>query len=408
MKSTTIVLTIVLLFLLLVRLFFYFVDRDIYRVGDRIKITHSLLKEPKKNSFGQYFFTSNMLISIPLHPRFSYGDTIEIEGVVSEIENEKGKLLTVKNPKITLVSKNNPFMSSTIFARNRVIDVVTKTLPLKESGLFLGIVLGVRDRLESTFYEHLRDAGVLHIIAASGQNISILASILLFSFEKFVKRKYALLFTALLIFFYTGLVGFDPPIVRASIMAVVSFGALALGRQNSAIFALFLTGWGMAIVTPSSLTDISFQLSFLSTFGILTIKPLIERVITFRFISILKDDLTTTLSAQIATFPIMVATFGAYSLLTLPVNLLILWTIPFLMTIGVISLFISIIMPILAKLFVIASYPLLAYFVAVVEISERYKWVVEVESVPTAFICGYYLILIAIVIRFRQPERRLF
>ncbi len=377
-----------------------------YKVGEVVKITHSFLKEPKKNSHGQYFFTSNILISIPLYPRYSYGDTVEIKGEISEIENNNNKTLVIKNPRITILPKKNPLLIITSFIRKRVEGVVLSTLPPRESGLLLGIVLGVRDRIDAAFYEQLRDAGVLHIIAASGQNVSILASIMLASFEKFVKRKKAILFTGFFIFIYAALVGFDPPIVRASIMAIISFGALAFGRRNTALFTLFLTGWGMIFYQPTSLTDISFQLSFLSTFGIITVKPIIEKALKLKYVSLFKEDLTTTLAAQIATFPVMIASFGAYSLLTLPINLLILWTIPFLMTIGVIIMFVAVIIPILAKPFVLISYPLLAYFAFVIDVSARFMRVLEVQAVPTSFICGYYLILIATVLRFKSIERR--
>jgi competence protein ComEC len=189
-------------------------------------------------------------------------------------------------------------------------------------------------------------------------------------------------------------------------MATISFGALTFGRQNTALFALFITGWGMVMYQPENLTGISFQLSFLSTLGIIMIKPLIERVFTIRFLGLVKDDLTTTLAAQIATFPLMIASFGAYSLLTLPVNLLILWTIPFLMILGVGSTILAIVVPLLAKPLILLSYPFLAYFAAVIDLSEKYKWVVEFDSIPGAFICGYYLIVIGIIFSLKNSERR--
>lgn len=408
MKPSIIVLVILMSFLLSIRLFFDSIDRKVYKAGELVNITHSFLKEPKKNENGQYFFTSNILISIPLFPRYSYGDTVRIKGVVEEMENDKGKLLVIKNPELTTVPKENPFLIFTSFVRSRIEEVVTTTLPPKESGLFLGIIMGVRDGFDNVFYERLRDAGVLHIIAASGQNISILASILLSSLERFVKRRVSIIFTAILIFVYAALVGFDPPIVRASIMAIISFGAMALGRQNTALLALFVTGWGMVFYNPISLTDISFQLSFLSTLGIITIKPLLDNIPSHKFLFLIKEDFNTTLSAQIATFPFMVSTFGVYSLLTLPVNLLILWTIPFLMTLGVISLILSVFLPILTKPFILASYPMLAYFVAVINFSESFKQVIQIQNLPITFICGYYLIVIVMAVRFKATGRRVF
>ncbi len=284
-------------------------------------------------------------------------------------------------------------------------QVVVNVLPSREAGLFLGIILGVRDKIDNNFYEKLREVGVLHIIAASGQNVSILASILLVTLEQFVKRKKALLFTALGIGFYALIAGFDPPIVRASIMALISFGALALGRQSTGIYALLLTGWGMMIIKPDSLIDISFQLSFLSTLGIITIKPLLDNIFSKRLFFILKEDLTTTLSAQIATFPLMIAVFGSYSLITLPVNLLVLWTIPIIMVTGVIGSTVALVAPILAKPFLFLTLPLLVYFTNIVDLASGFDLSFSFESIPGAFICGYYLILIALLIKLKTPKR---
>jgi len=403
--KTSFLLVILLSFLLVVRLFLYLDERVIYKSGDSFNITHNFLEEPKKNSFGQYFFTSNVLISLPSYPRYGYGDTIKIYGVIEEKTTETGTLLIVSNPKIEKLKRSNPLLGFSTFVRNRIVDVVVKVLPTREAGLFLGIILGVRDKIDSAFYDQLKNAGVLHVIAASGQNVSILASILLVSFQYFVKRKKAILFTALFILFYSLLAGFDPPIVRASVMALISYGAMLFGKQSAGIFALFLTGWGMVMLSPENITDISFQLSFLSTFGIITVKPIIDKWLRWKGLTILKEDLTTTLSAQIATFPFMIAVFGSYSLITLPVNLLILWTIPPLMAIGVVASVIAVALPVVAYPFILLTLPFLAYFSGIVDVSSNFIYAMEFGEIPIAFICGYYLILIAIVLRLNMQKR---
>lgn len=405
MKSTTILLVILLTFLLLVRFFFYFTELKNFKVGDKVNLTYSLLQEPRHNSYGQYFFTSNILVTMPLYPKYHYGDKINVKGFVSNQKNEKGEILILKNPTITKLEDNNPFMQIAIFVRNRIGDAVETTLPAKESGLFLGIILGVRDKIDSTFYEELRSAGVLHIIAASGQNVSILASILLVTLSTVVKRKIAILFTAIFILFYGLLSGFDPPIARASLMALLSFGAMVLGRQGAGLYTLAVTGWGMLFLSPELLNDVSFQLSFLSTFGIITVKPVFDNYINIKHIMVLKEDITTTLAAQVATFPVILASFGSYSLLSLPVNILLLWTIPPLMLDGIIALFAASISPLIAKPIALLAYPFLHYFILIVSFFSSIKIGFGLENVPSPLIYGYYLILIGIVIKFRNRER---
>ena len=174
-----------------------------------------------------------------------------------------------------------------------------------------------------------------------------------------MKRRLALLFTGLAVVFYAFIAGFDSSIVRAAIMALITFGALLFGRQSKGLCALFATGWIMVFQNPQMVENVSFQLSFLSTFGILTIKPLLDRISMLKFLSFLKDDLTTTLSAQIMTFPLIPSGFGIYSLVSLPVNILLLWTVPILMIFGKIAALASLALPLLSIPFVLISYPFL-------------------------------------------------
>lgn len=387
-------------------MFFYYDTHLIYKSGDTFEKTYSFMHEPKKNAFSQYFFTDSIFVSLPLYPSYEFGDTIKIYGTVSERTTEKGTLLTLQNPEIEKAANNNPVILITKFVRERIVESVITTLPRREGGLLLGIILGVRDKIDRDFNEHLTIAGVLHVVAASGQNVSIVASILLVSLGSIVKRRHAILFTSFGIMFYALLTGFDPPIVRASIMALIAFGAAALGRQNVSIVALLLTGWVMVIVEPGLITNISFQLSFLSTFGIVVIKPLIDTMLHLKLFSFLKEDLTTTFSAQISTIPLMLFAFGSYSLISLPVNLLILWTVPIIMVFGGIGALMSLVSPLLAKPFVLLAFPFLAYFTTVVELSGRITAAISIESLPYPLIFGYYLILFGIVLKLNRVRRR--
>ena len=275
---------------LLTRLFFFYSERHIYKEGENFKETYSFNHEPKKNSMGQYFFVGNTLVTVPLFPKYHYGDKVTITGKVDRQDSMKRSLLIVKDPTIKVVEEKSILLGVSKFVRYRIVESAITTLPAREAGLLLGIVLGVRDKIDQDFYQQLRNAGVLHVIAASGQNISIAGSLLLAIFSKIVKRKTALLFTGGGIVFYAFLTGFDPSIVRAAIMALITFGALVLGKQSRGLYALFATGIIMVLQKPEMIEDISFQLSFLSTLGILTIKPILDRVVIYKFFSILKDD----------------------------------------------------------------------------------------------------------------------
>lgn len=387
---------------LLTREFFWMEERHVYRESENYKKAYSFVHEPKKNSLSQYFFSDGLLITIPLYPSYHYGDKVFLEGKIITKDSKKGKLLVVQNPKIISINSHDLLLSFSKSVRQKVEDSILSMLPSREAGLLLGVILGVRDKIDSEYYQQLKNAGVLHVIAASGQNVSIAAMLLLVIFDKIVKRRVALLFTGIGVLIYAILTGFDPPIVRASVMALLSFAALFSGKQINSIYVLFLTGWAMLFVQPEEITDISFQLSFMSTFGILTVKPLFDKLLNFNFLVFLKDDITTTLSAQIATFPLMLSVFGAYSLLSFPVNILVLWTIPIIMIFGGAGGLLSLITPILAKPLILLCYPFLAYFTKVVELFAKINLQIGIETIPVTVIIGYYLMLIVLVIKLNK------
>ncbi len=394
----------ILLLALLTREFFWIEERHIYQENETYKKSYSFIHEPKKNSLSQYFFTDGILITVPLYPSYHYGDNVMIEGKIIKKDSKKGQLLVVENPKITKIKSHNFLLAFSKSVRLKVEKAVMTTLPSREGGLLLGIILGVRDKIDSEYYQQLKNAGVLHVIAASGQNVSIAAMLLLVIFSTFVKRRLALLFTALGVLVYAVLTGFDPPIVRASIMAILAYTALFSGRQIGSIYVLFLTGWAMLFVQPEEIIDVSFQLSFLSTFGILTVKPILDSMLRFKFLSFIKDDITTTLSAQIATFPLIITVFGTYSLLSFPVNILVLWTIPIIMIFGGLAGLISLFLPIIAKPLILLCYPFLSYFTTIVVLFSKINLQISIDTVPIACIFGYYLILLVVVIRLKERK----
>lgn len=393
-----------LLFILLIflglRLLFYYSERVQYEAGDTFVAEYIFLKEAKENETSQYFFIDKILVTLPLFPQFGYGDKVFIEGELKQTED--GELLVLENPLVSKLDELSPFLAVTKYIRQQVSASVLSVLPAKEGGLLLGIVLGVRDRIPNDYYDQLRSVGVLHIVAASGANVSILAGVILPFLQRTVKKRTAILFTALIILFYALLAGMDPPILRASVMAILAYGGLILGKKVASLIVLLLSAWVMVMTWPQLVEDISFQLSFAATSGILLIKPLLDAVFSAKSLSIIKDDITTTFAAQTTTLPILLSNFGTFPLISFPVNILILWTVPLLMALAGIGAFISLLIPYASYPFYLLCYPFLYYFRLIVELGSHVELNLASSYLPLPLIAGYYLLLIAIIIRKKE------
>jgi competence protein ComEC len=262
-----------------------------------------------------------------------------------------------------------------------------------------GIVFGSKEDFSDDFFEKLKLTGVLHVIAASGMNVAFFTGAVMFSLGAFLKRQLALILSVFAVVFYSFLVGFEPSILRASIMAIIAFTASFFGRQTLAVLALFATGFVMLLWRPSYLFDVGFQLSFVATLGILIIGQVLGKL---ERLGALAEDFKTTLSAQLATFPILLGAFGSIGVLSLVVNVVVLWTVPILMLLGVVAVVVGLVFPLLGKALLLLSFPFLFFFEVVIKAFGSIGWVITVESWPWQLSVGYYLLLGALTIGLKK------
>jgi len=183
------------------------------------------------------------------------------------------------------------------------------------------------------------------------------------------------------------LAGLEASIIRASIMGILVFSSQIMGRQSLAANGLFLAGFVMLFISPILISDIGFQLSFASTLGILSIKPL-----------------PTTIAAQIATLPILLANFGTYSIYSILVNGLVLWTVPILMMVGGAGAIAGLILEPAGQLLIYLCYPLLLYFETIVNFFGKMGGIITIQTLSWQFIIGYYCLLGSGLIIFRKTH----
>jgi len=224
-------------------------------------------------------------------------------------------------------------------------------------------------------------------------NVTMVSGFFFYLFSLLLRRQLAVFLSVAGIIFYDFLTVFQASIVRASIMAVIAFSAQILGKQRDGLYALCLTGLVMLLWQPNYLTDVGFQLSFASTLGILVIPRLLKR-----FENGITADLITTFSAQIATLPILISGFGVYSIWSIVVNALVLWTVPILMILGGFAAIAAFIFAPLARLLLYLCLPFLLFFEAVANFFAGLKGASTFQNVPWQLVAAYYLILVSVLI----------
>jgi competence protein ComEC len=269
-------------------------------------------------------------------------------------------------------------------------------LPSPQAELLSGILLGQNGQLPPQFKLALRDTSTLHIVVASGQNLSMLAGFFLL-LSGLIKRQLAITLSFLAVVLYVLLTGVQVPVLRAAIMVSLAFFGQLVGRERDAIWILIVTGGVMLLVNPTWLTSISFQLSFLATLGVVVVSPLILK--QFKHLpEFISQDLAVSLAAQLMVLPVIAQNFHQLSLVALPTNLLILWTIPLIMIGGAVLLILSLILPPLAMVMAYLLNAMLSYFIIIVNFFAGFNWAwVYVGEMSWLFWVGYYLLLVSLL-----------
>lgn len=404
---------LILLSILAFRFYFFYSNQTQYADGQGISFETSLLSEPQ--IFGsQQIFTANLgsnqkiRITTSRFPELHYGDFVRIAGKVS---NKNDRLL-IYFPEIQIANKSSNIFQTSLKKintfRQKIIMLFSETLPSPSSSLLLGIIFGIKEQMPKDFSDNLKTTGVFHVIAASGMNVTLIGGFISSFFAFFLKRQIAIVSSILGIIFYAVLAGLEASIIRASIMGIIVFSAQILGRQTLAVNGLFLAGFIMLGIAPSLLSDIGFQLSFAATAGILFIKPIFQKKPSSAKASKGKEgigsNVVTTIAAQIATLPILLANFGIYSIYSILVNGLVLWTVPILMMVGGLGVVLGLILEPAGQFLIYLCYPLLLYFQTVVNIFGKMGGVIIIQSLPWQFSAGYYCLLACALIMYRKRQ----
>ena len=200
----------------------------------------------------------------------------------------------------------------------------------REAAVVRGMVLGDRSLMPEELEKSFQRSGVTHVLAISGQHVVILAAVIYFALRLFaIPAGLRASVTMVLIWLYILVAGAPPSAIRAGVVATFVLAAPLLGRQVSALH--FMTTM-LALVlayNPQLVYSTGFQLSVAAVFGILLLtkplKSLVERTLLRPFAKPpehISNLISVSLAAQIATSPIVAATFDQVSVVGVLTNLI--------------------------------------------------------------------------------------
>src|SRR6201999_1446284 len=252
--------------------------------------------------------------------------------------------------------------------RERAEAGLGEGMPTREAALARGFVLGDDDELDPDTKEDFIRAGLSHLTAVSGENVTVLALLAMLILAMFgVPLRERLLWTIGLIAVYVPLAGSGPSIQRAGVMGAVGLLATLQGRRTSRLYALALAAVVTLSIAPSVAFNVGWQLSFAAVLGILLLASPIREWLLVRLVAVgqgpspsgtdrdrgrratatarrsgpwrraLAEGIAVTVAATLATAPLIAYVFEEISLTSLAANVLALPAVAPAMWLGMVA-----------------------------------------------------------------------
>lgn len=225
------------------------------------------------------------------------------------------------------------------------MSVLQKTMPAPYDALLGSVVFGTSvSPLDPDLKESYKKVGLVHLLVASGTQVSILIGVCL-AVIRFCKIPLGLgvLLASMINLVFALMTGCGPSIVRAAIMGETALVGLLFGKEGEIYTSLGLSALILMIFDPLIIFDLGFQLSFAATWGLVYLAKKIEGWLgTFpRFqsgiLSIFPPVISVSLAPILATTPITLYNFNQFSVAALLVNTIVMPWVEILTVLGFVS-----------------------------------------------------------------------
>lgn len=300
---------------------------------DIIKISHGKKQKIKATMRGNVILNAGDRLHIisKINPpedkkkgRFSYATYLKRNGYAGTtfIDKDNIKFAGNYNADLSLFTR---FKIKLLQMRSSLLAKLHEDgLSGRDFATVSAMAFGDKTYLTSADREMYNRTGVSHVLALSGLHIGIVYAFLMFFMVR-IPKVTRFFFIQVAIWFYVVFAGMSPSLIRAALMITIYSAGMLLHRDKISVNSLSFAGTISLLISPQTLFDICFQLSFLSVFSIILFyRPLSNMIPSQNFIlRKIIQMMSVSIAAYVGTMPIILYNFGSISFCFIITNLLV-------------------------------------------------------------------------------------
>ncbi len=212
--------------------------------------------------------------------------------------------------------------------RRRFAAAARDALPAAQGAMLPALVLGDTAAMTAQVDREFRAAGMTHLTAVSGANVTIVCAAVLVS-ARLVGPRAAVALAAVALVAFVIVVQPTASVLRAAVMGAITLAGMLSSRRRQAIPALAATVLVLVAVAPQLAVDVGFALSVLATAALVVIAPAWSRSLVARgWPRPAADAFAVAWAAHAVTAPLVAGISGRVSLVAAVANLAVAPVVP--------------------------------------------------------------------------------
>ena len=219
------------------------------------------------------------------------------------------------------VGRAGPVHRAAYAVRAEFAATARRVLPADEAAMLPALVLGDTSTVTPVTNQEFRTAGLTHLTAVSGANVTIVCGAVLFS-SRLIGPRAAVGLAGLALVLFVIVVQPTASVLRAAVMGAIALMGVLSSRRRQAIPALSATVLLLMVVAPQLAVDVGLALSVVATAALVVIAPIwSRRLVAGGWPKPLADAICVACAAQLVTAPLIAGISGRVSLVSAAANL---------------------------------------------------------------------------------------